>query len=260
VKKVNFKKFNDQGFLEEFHVDVGIKLENLQNKIYVLTKDLIVDHDSDLNISDKLNLPFKLIPKNEVWSNIMTEINNSNELNDIINHEEIINSFRKIFKNPLKFPISAFRARFPNQKRVLYSWHQDEGTWFLSKDSNLQKKLSGTLWFSINGSNEDDSIQLIKYSHKNGLFDHKYIKGQGYFSANLDEQFDQNFIYTVKTQESEAVLFHPLTLHRSVAQKNKTINMRPRYSIDIRYYDNNVELNYKTNKVFKLKKYFKNLW
>jgi len=255
-----FDKFNDQGFLEEFHIDVGIKLRNLQQKIYYLTKDLIIDHNTDLNISDKLNLPFKFIPKNEAWSKIMTEINNSYELNDLIEHQEIINSFRKIFKNPVRFPISAFRARFPNQKRVLYNWHQDEGTWFVSKDSNLQKKLSGTLWFSINGSNENDSIQLIKYSHKNKLFNHKYIKGQGYFSADLDKQVDQNLIYTVKTKESEAVLFHPLTLHRSVAQNNETINMRPRYSIDIRYYDNNVVLNYNTNIIFKLKKYFKNLW
>ena len=121
----------------------------------------------------------------------------------------------------------------------------------------IYKKLSGTLWFSINGSNENDSIQLIKYSHKNKLFNHKYIKGQGYFSADLDKQVDQNLIYTVKTKESEAVLFHPLTLHRSVAQNNETINMRPRYSIDIRYYDNNVVLNYNTNIIFKLKNILK---
>ena len=98
-----FDKFNDQGFLEEFHIDVGIKLRNLQQKIYYLTKDLIIDHNTDLNISDKLNLPFKFIPKNEAWSKIMTEINNSYELNDLIEHQEIINSFRKIFKNQLDF-------------------------------------------------------------------------------------------------------------------------------------------------------------
>ena len=126
-------------------------MRNLQQKIYYLTKDLIIDHNTDLNISDKLNLPFKFIPKNEAWSKIMTEINNSYELNDLIEHQEIINSFRKIFKNPVRFPISAFRARFPNQKRVLYNWHQDEGTWFVSKDL-IYKKLSPL--FSINGSNE----------------------------------------------------------------------------------------------------------
>lgn len=257
---MSFNKFNEQGFIEEFHVEVGNKLKNLQEKIYILTKDLIVEHDSNLNIIEKLNLPFKFIPENEVWSKIMNEINNSQELYDIIENEGVINSFKKIFKNPVRFPISTFRARFPNQKRVLYNWHQDEGTWFVSKDANLQKKLSGTLWFSINGSNENDSIQMVKFSHKKKLFNHKYIKGQGYFLAELDTQIDDNLIYTVKTKESEAVLFHPLTLHRSVAQDDKKINMRPRYSIDIRYFDNYVRLNYNTNIIFKLKKYLKNLW
>ena len=107
-ERMIFDKFNDQGFLEEFHIDVGIKLRNLQQKIYYLTKDLIIDHNTDLNISDKLNLPFKFIPKNEAWSKIMTEINNSYELNDLIEHQEIINSFRKIFKNPVRFPIRSF--------------------------------------------------------------------------------------------------------------------------------------------------------
>ena len=51
---------------------------------------------------------------------------------------------------------------------------------------------------------------------------------------------DEALIYTVNVKESEAVLFHPLTLHRSVAQNTQTINMRPRYSIDIRYFDKNL--------------------
>ena len=257
---MSLDKFNEQGFIEEFRVEVGNKLKNLQEKIYSLTKNLIIEHDSNLDIKEKLNLPFKSIPENEIWSKIMNEMNSSQELSDIIEDKGVIESFKKIFKNPIRFPICTFRARFPSQKRVLYSWHQDEGTWFVSKDSNLQKKLSGTLWFSINGSNENDSIQIVKFSHKKKLLNHKYIKGQGYFSAELDNQIDDNLIYTVKTKESEAVLFHPLTLHRSVAQDNKKINMRPRYSIDIRYFDNNIVLNYNTNIMFKLKKYLKNLW
>ena len=115
-ERMIFDKFNDQGFLEEFHIDVGIKLRNLQQKIYYLTKDLIIDHNTDLNISDKLNLPFKFIPKNEAWSKIMTEINNSYELNDLIEHQEIINSFRKIFKNPVRFPISLLEQDFQIKK------------------------------------------------------------------------------------------------------------------------------------------------
>ena len=96
----------------------------------------------------------------------MNEINNSKELNNVIEDDSIINSFRKIFKDPVKFAICTFRARFPNQKRAVNNWHQDEGTWFVSKNKNIQNKYSATLWFSINGTDKSDSIQLVRFSHK----------------------------------------------------------------------------------------------
>jgi hypothetical protein len=65
-------------------------------------------------------------------------------------------------------------------------------------------------------------------------------------------------IYRVKTELSEAVLFHPLTLHRSVSEGN-TINMKPRYSIDIRFFEKKGNLKYKTNTLFKIKKFIKSL-
>ena len=183
----------------------------------------------------------------------MNEINNSNELKNLISSKEIINVFKKIFKNPIKFDICTLRARFPGQKRVIYHWHQDEGTWYLNNHNDITNKYPTTLWFSINGANKQDSIQLVKKSHKHILYNHTFIKGQGYFSAKLKEfKLDDNLICTVETNPSEAVIFHPLTLHRSVPYS--TNKLRPRYSIDIRYYDENEKLNYKTNFLFKLKK------
>lgn len=254
---MEINKFYEQGFIEEFDIKIDEKLKNIQEKIYLLTKDLIIDHDPTLSVNKKLNLPFKDIPDNKKWSNTMNEINDSKELKAIIEDDSIINVFKKIFKNPIKFPICTFRARFPNQKRVFYNWHQDEGTWYVSKNNKLEKKYTGTLWFSINGSDENDSIQLVKYSHTKKLFDHRYVNGQGYFSAKIKDKIEEKLIYTVKTLPSQAVLFHPLTLHRSVSQNFEKINMRPRYSIDIRYYDRVAVLNYKTNMIFKLKKLIK---
>ena len=74
------------------------------------------------------------------------------------------------------FDISTFRARLPDQKRVVYNWHQDEGTWFLSKNKKQLNKYPATLWFSINGASEKDSIQLLKFSHKQKLHNHTYPK------------------------------------------------------------------------------------
>ena len=107
----------------------------------------------------------------------------------------------------------------------------------------------------------NEEITKCKYSHKKKLLNHSFVKGQGYFNAKINHEPNQNLIYTVNTKASEGVIFHPLTLHRSVVDNSVNLNMSPRYSIDIRYYDKDVNLNYRTSLLFKLKKYYKNkLW
>jgi len=250
-------KFYNEGYLEVFKIESGNALLELQKKIYSLTKDKLIDHDLNESIDTKLRLPFKEIPEKKFWSFFMNEINSSQELDNLIESKPIYEAFKKVFNEPCRFDISAFRARLPDQKRVIYDWHQDEGTWFLSK-KKLNNKLSATLWFSINGSNYNNSIHILKKSHKKKLLNHKYVDGQGYFSADLKEQINENDIYKVKTEPSEAVLFHPLTLHRSVSEVN-VINMQPRYSVDIRFFEKKGNLKYKTNLIFKIKKFFKSL-
>ncbi len=247
------KDFYNNGFTDIFKLNLGNTLINLQNKIYNCTKELIVEHNPDIGLDQKIKLPFKRIPDGIKWSEIMNKINDSHELKNLINSKEIIEKFKSIFKKPKKFNICFFRARFPGQKRAIYNWHQDEGTWYMSNDEKNLNKYTATLWFSINGADKYDSIQLIENSHKNILYDHVYNKGQGYFSAKLKKfKFDRDLIYTVETRPSEAIIFHPLTLHRSVPCVRK--EFRPRYSIDMRYYDENKKLSYKTNFLFKLKK------
>ena len=140
-------------------------------------------------------------------------INNSEELKKIINSQSISNTFQVVFKNPKPFKISTFRARFPEQKRVFYNWHQDEGTWYLSKNKDVQNKLPATLWLSLNGANKDDSIQLIKFSHKKKLFNHQYVIGQGFFNIKKKNFINEQDIFTVETNPSECIIFHPLTVH-----------------------------------------------
>tara|TARA_A100001015_G_scaffold321508_1_gene452637 strand:+ start:2952 stop:3722 length:771 start_codon:yes stop_codon:yes gene_type:complete len=248
------KDFHNDGFLKEFSIEIGDTLKKLQERIYFLTKEFLVDHQKDLPIEKKISLPFKEIPNKKFWSDIMNNINDSSEFHNLVSSPSIVKSFKKIFNKPLKFDICTFRARIPNQSRVIYNWHQDEGTWYLSKNKNLQNKYSATLWFSVNGANKLNSIQLIKGSHKNKLLNHKYVEGQGYFSADGFDVKDCE-IYTVNTKISEAVIFHPLLIHRSVINKHNKPDMYPRYSIDIRYYDENLKLNYNTSLNFKIKKF-----
>jgi len=250
--------FINNGFTKVFKIEIGDELIQLQKKIYDLTKKLIIEHKLELSLIEKLQLPFKKIPDQTEWSRLMNEINESSELKRLITSSSIKSKFQEIFKNPKLFTISTFRARFPDQKKVLYDWHQDEGTWYVSKNKYVQRKFPATLWFSINGFTKDNSIELVKYSHKGILFNHKYINGQGYFSANLNKNFIKNELITrIEGNPSEAIIFHPLTLHRSSLYQ-KT-DFKPRYSVDIRYYDEGAKVDYKANYLFKLKKFYINL-
>lgn len=252
------QNFVKQGFTEVFDVIAEKELKDLSNLIYKNTKNFLIDHDDSLSIEDKINLNFKEVPDTKIWSDLMKKINCSKELIQIINSEGIKKAFQKVFKKPKVFNISTFRARIPNQKRVVYNWHQDEGTWFLSKNKNLLNKYPATLWFSINGADKKDSIQLLKFSHKEKLHNHTYINGQGYFNITKKNFINSDNIYTVDTKPSQGIIFHPLTVHRSVPNNN--ISLRPRYTIDIRYYDDDYKANYKVNFSFKAKRFFYNIF
>ena len=69
------------------------------------------------------------------------------------------------------------------------------------------------------------------------LYNHKYVSGQGFFSIDKKNVVDEKSIYTVITKPSQGIIFHPLMLHRSVPRDPK--NLRPRYTVDIRYFDTN---------------------
>ena len=245
--------FITRGFTDNLFVNFNDELKKLQKLIYINTKSYLVDHDENLSIEKKINLSFKEKPSNELWSELMRIINKSDELSEVINSKSIVEVFKVIFKDPKPFKISTFRARFHEQKRVFYNWNQDEGTWFLSKNKDVQNKFPATLWLSLNGADKNDSIQLVKYSHKKKLFNHEYVNGQGYFNIKKKFFIDNKDIFTVEAKASEGIIFHPLTIHRSVPQNNPTL--RPRYTIDIRYYDYNIADKFNVDLIFKIRKF-----
>ncbi len=249
------QNFLNRGFTDVFDVEVEKELIDLSNLIYKNTKEFLVDHDENIPLFEKLNLHFKEIPDSKIWSELMNIVNNSTELYQILNSRGVRNAFKKIFNNPKLFNISTFRARLPKQKRVLYDWHQDEGTWFVSKNEKQINKYPATLWFSINGASEKDSIQLVKYSHKKKLYNHTHVTGQGYFNIKKKEMIKDKDVNTISIKPSQGILFQPLTIHRSVPPAGDSL--RPRYTIDIRYFDEEFNVKYKVDFAFKIKKFYK---
>ncbi len=244
------KNFLLNGFTSINHLKIDRALFEIQNLIYSKTKLFLENHDPNLSLERKLNLKFKNIPTRDDWSNIMSLINNSTELKNFINSRQIKNAFKLIFKDPEPFAISTFRARFPSQKRVIYDWHQDQGTWFLSQNKDHIDKFPATLWFSINGASKSDSIELIKYSHKYKLFYHNYIKGQGYFKIKNQVNYNKRNLINIHIEPSQYFIFHPLLIHRSAPNINE--NLRPRYTIDVRYFDYNYNPKYKKDIKFEM--------
>ena len=91
----------------------------------------------------------------------------------------------------------------------------------------------------------------------NKLYNHEWVDGQGFFKIkNIKGDVLNKNIFNPNFEASEAVIFHPLTMHRSAP--NESSNLRPRYSIDIRYYDNiNNSKKLKVDVLFKLKKFLR---
>ena len=78
-----------------------------------------------------------------------------------------------------------------------------------------------------------------------------------FFSFAKKQNINSDRITTLETKPSECVIFHPLTIHRSVAITK--INLRPRYSVDIRFFDKEFRPKFKTDFSFKIKKFFKKI-
>ena len=96
---MSIDKIYQRGYSDIIKFDVKKSLENLQQVIYSLTKELIVDHDTSITLEKKLKLPFKSVPSNKIWSEIMSNVNDSDELKQLIKDDGVVNIFKRYSKN-----------------------------------------------------------------------------------------------------------------------------------------------------------------
>jgi hypothetical protein len=209
----------------------------IQTRIYELTARLLVPHDPALPLAERLALPLAEPPRDQDWSALMAGVNESAELAALVGADAVREAFERLFEGPVAaFGISRFRAQFPRQRRSVYAWHQDEGTWYAVPAKSLAHKLPATLWLSLNGADATNSIEIVPGSHRGHLEDHYFTDGQGYFRAELPREFRTTPPFVAEAAAGEGLWFHPLAFHRSVPMATS----RPRYSIDIRYYPTGV--------------------
>jgi len=228
------EKIKYQGVTNLIKVDCTSELANLQSYIYDLSHHLLIDHDSSLTLLDKLQVPFKEPMKTKDWSTLMREVNDSPDspLKKLVDSAAIVEVFEKLFgSKPEKFPICAFRAAVASNQRAHYDWHQDQGTWYVTKMKKLARQMPYTFWFSVNGADSSCSVEFALKSHHLKLLFHSFVEGQGAFQANIGKDIGKFEKFIIDAQAGEGILFHPLTLHRTIVP----LTLRPRYSIDIRY-------------------------
>lgn len=126
-------------------------------------------------------------------------------------------------------PVFNARPKLPGQQLTVVPWHQDSGYFgTVSEDS-----LIPTAWIPLVPVDETNGcLQVVAGSHRLGVIDHRTEEREGRFLEVLDELVDDSCIFTCPMEIGDALVFHNLTLHRSIPHTTSEI---VRWAIDIRY-------------------------
>lgn len=126
-------------------------------------------------------------------------------------------------------PVFNARPKLPGQQLTVVPWHQDSG--YFGKVS--EESLIPTAWIPLVPVDETNGcLQVVAGSHKLGVVNHHTENREGKFLEVLDELVDDDRIVTCPMEMGDALVFHNLTLHRSIPHTTSQII---RWAIDIRY-------------------------
>lgn len=126
-------------------------------------------------------------------------------------------------------PVFNARPKLPNQQLTVVPWHQDSGYFGIE----TEKSLIITAWIPLVSVDVNNGcLQIVAESHKLGLIEHYVEDREGRFLEVKDEQVDESKIVTCPMSLGDVLLFHNLTLHRSLPNVSQVI----RWAIDIRYF------------------------
>ena len=106
MNKLSTSFFN-LGFTEVFDTKLNNngKLDKIKSHIYDLTKEYLVDHDSNIDLDLKLKIPFKTSVDEKFLDKFLREINSDSQMNTIVTSDEVKDKFKLIFNKPIKYKI-----------------------------------------------------------------------------------------------------------------------------------------------------------
>ena len=126
-------------------------------------------------------------------------------------------------------PVFNARPKLPGQQLTVVPWHQDSGYFGTVSESSLIP----TAWIPLVPVDESNGcLQVVAGSHRLGVVNHHTEEREGKFLEVIDELVDSSRIVTCPMESGDALVFHNLTLHRSLPH---TTSDAIRWAIDIRY-------------------------
>ena len=126
-------------------------------------------------------------------------------------------------------PVFNARPKLPGQQLTVVPWHQDSGYFGTVSETSLIP----TAWIPLVPVDETNGcLQVVAGSHRLGVVDHRTEAREGRFLEVMDELIENSRIVTCPMAVGDALVFHNLTLHRSLPH---TTSGTIRWAIDIRY-------------------------
>jgi phytanoyl-CoA hydroxylase len=125
-------------------------------------------------------------------------------------------------------PVFNARPKLPDQQLTVVPWHQDSGYFGVESENSLLP----TVWVPLVPVDAGSGcLQVVAGSHRLGVVNHHTEEREGRFLEVTDEFVNESRIVTCPMEMRDALLFHNLTLHRSIPHTRRMI----RWAIDIRY-------------------------
>ena len=140
-----------------------------------------------------------------------------------------------------------FRANLSKGYKLSTGWHQDCETSFIER-KKYWDHFSCAAWITLTKADINNSIFIIP--RKNDKFYKIYPQHYGKIGnvdyrkrdlKQIDPKISIDDVYAVEAEADECVLIDSFVLHRTIPGKT----LKPRFSIDIRYYATNQKLSKK---------------
>jgi len=230
-----------KGYLEVSNYFVGFKeLEKIREVIFEYLKKYLLYESENLSLAEKISSGMK---GEAVPDKILKDMRD--EVIKLVYSFTIHNETRKIFEKIMGHQdidicegFLDFRANIPSLKKIPTGWHQDVETSFV-ENKNYWKHFSLTSWVALSNAYKENSIELIpKKENLFKIYPQHYGRIGGFDYANkplreIDKELNEDNKYVVECKFDQCVFIDSFILHRTVPNYSN----RPRFSMDIRYFD-----------------------